>query len=81
MTSFKGILGVMWGSSGSIFCMEFILHEILKYKLNNLHVLIFLHVVCFYFAYYSSILKYLLGLLGYYNIMQVRCSSAVPGIP
>ena len=25
-------------------------HEILKYKLNNLHVLIFLHVVCFYFA-------------------------------
>ena len=39
-----------------MFCMEFILHEqILKYKLNNLHVLIFLHVVCFYFACYSSI--------------------------
>ena len=30
------------------------LHEILKYKLNNLHVQIFLHVVCFYFACYSS---------------------------
>ena len=28
----------------------------MKYKLNNLHVLIFLHVVCFYFACYSSIL-------------------------
>ena len=33
--------------------MEFILHEILKYKLNNLHALIFLQVDCFYFACYS----------------------------
>ena len=29
-----------------MFCMEFILHEILKYKLNNWHVLIFLRVEC-----------------------------------
>ena len=28
----------------------------MKYKLNNLHVLIFLHGICFYFAFYSSIL-------------------------
>ena len=35
---------------------DIILHEILKYKLNNLHVLILLHAVCFYFACYSSIL-------------------------
>ena len=36
--------------------MEFILHEMLKYKLNNLDVLKFLQVVCFYFAsqYYAS---------------------------
>ena len=33
-----------------MFYMEFILHEILKYKLNNLHELIFLHVLCFYFS-------------------------------
>ena len=51
-----------------MFCMKFILHEILKYELNNLHVLIFLHVVCFYFACYSSIL---VGLSQYYE-------SAVP---
>ena len=39
-----------------VFCMEFILHEMLKYKLNNLDVLKFLQVVCFYFAsqYYAS---------------------------
>ena len=46
-----------------MFCMEFILHEILKYKLNNLHLLIFLHVL------------YLLGLLGYHNNMRVQCSA------
>ena len=52
-----------------MFCTEFILPEILKYKLNNLHVLIFFHVDCFYFACYNSIL---LGLLGYHNIMRVQ---------
>ena len=49
-----------------MFCTEFILHEILKYKLNNLHVLIFVHVVCFYFACYSSILVGAVGLSQYY---------------
>ena len=39
-----------------LFYMDFILHEILKYKLNKMHVLIFLHVVCFYFACYSTII-------------------------
>ena len=50
-----------------MFCMEFILHEILKYKSNNLHVLIFLHVVCFYFAIVLySILVGAVGLLPCY---------------
>ena len=57
-----------------MFCMEFILHEILKYKLHNLQVLIFLHVFCFYFACYSSILVGAVELSQYY-------ASAVPGIP
>ena len=48
------------------------LHEILKYKLNNLHVLIFLHVVCFYFTCYSSILVGANGLLKYYA-SPVQC--------
>ena len=47
--------------------MEFILHEILKYKSNNLHVLIFLHAVCFYFGCYSSILVGAVGLSQYYE--------------
>ena len=34
----------------------------MKYKLNNLYVLIFLHGVCFYFAFYSSILVGAVGL-------------------
>ena len=53
------------------------LHEILKYKLNNLHVQIFMHVVCFYFACYSSIL---VALLGYHNIVQVQCSAGISGL-
>ena len=53
-----------------MFCMEFILHEILKYKLNNL--LIFLNVVCFYFACYSSILVGAVGLSQYYA-SPVQC--------
>ena len=48
------------------------LHEILKCKLNNLHVLIFLHVVCFYFTCYSSILVGANGLLKYYA-SPVQC--------
>ena len=39
--------------------LNYVLHEIyfawLKYKLNSLHVLIFLYVVCFSFACYTSI--------------------------
>ena len=49
-----------------MFCMEFISHEILKYKSNNLHELIFLQVVCFYFACYGSILVGAVGLSQYY---------------
>ena len=55
-----------------MFGMEYILHEILKYKLYNLHVLIFLHVVCFYFACYSSILVGAVGLSQYYA-SPVQC--------
>ena len=55
-----------------IFCVEFILHEILKYKLKNLHVLLFLHVVCFYFACYSYILVGAVGLSQYYA-SPVQC--------
>ena len=60
-----------------MFCMEFILHEILKYKSNNLHVLIFLHVVCFYFACYNSKLVGAVGLSQYYYASPVQC---MPGI-
>ena len=55
-----------------MFCMEFILYEILKYKLNILHVLIFLHIVCFYFECYSSILVGAVGLSQYYA-SAVQC--------
>ena len=34
--------------------------------MNNLYVLILLHVVCFYFAFYSSILVGAVGLSQYY---------------
>ena len=47
------------------FCKEFILHEIVKYKFNNLHVLIFLHVVFILHVSYSSILVGAVG-LSYY---------------
>ena len=57
-----------------MFCMEFILQEILKYKLNNLHVLLFSNVVCFYFACYSYILVGVVRLSQYY-------ASVVLGIP
>ena len=55
-----------------MFRMEFVLHEILKYKLNNLYLLIFLHVVCFYYACYSSILVGAVGLSQYYA-SPVQC--------
>ena len=57
--------------------MEFILHEILKYKLNNLHVLILLHVVCFILhVSYSSILVGAVCLLQYYA-SPVQCRDSV----
>ena len=58
-----------------MFCIEFILHEMPKCILNNLHVLLFLHVVCYYFACYSKI--YLLGMfivgLSQYYASSVQC--------
>ena len=50
----------------------YFLHKILKNKLNNLHVLIILHVVCFYFACNNSILGKAVGSSQYYA-SPVQC--------
>ena len=53
------------------------MHEILNlYKLNNLHVLIFSHVVCFNFACYSSILVGAVQ-LSQYNASPVQCQDFI----
>ena len=58
-----------------VFCMEVILHEVLKYKFINFYVLIFLHVVCFYFTCYSSILVGTVG-LSQYHASPVQCRGS-----
>ena len=57
-----------------MFCMESILHEIMNlYKLKNLHIIL---IFCMYFVFIlHEIVLYVLGLLGYHNIMRVQCSS------